>query len=1014
LKNHKTSECPSAEALTALLYLDPSEQSSLNLRIHVRACSTCQQTLDELTSHPALDSLRKPLDAEYSEPEKLTKIKREIRELLIDSHLVGNTASDSHREVGPGISNPSLNTILSAAELETTSGRPSPNTVVEEVEDRRKTKEMPANVGRYSILSVLGSGGMGTVYLAFDPKVNRKVAIKTINQQRPDLHQRLEREAEAIGRINSDLVVRLYALESDEQGNSYIVMEYIDGETLSGRLARVGKLKPAEAASISMTAAQGVAAAHACGVLHRDIKPGNILIDQNGKIKVADFGLAAFTELSPRLTRQDNLPGTPAYFSPELVRGSRHSVASDVYSLGCVLHECLTGKPAVTGTPMEIIQRLANDQIPALDSRDTKIPEPLRIIRDRAMAVEPARRYTTAQALSDDLQRWLDGKPILARPESMLQRIQRNLQRKPRQTALIAILTTIFVAIAGYAAWANWQSRRDKEQALIANREALKSTSEADRQRELALKQLQQTVFQTQEMLKDRSGTLELRKSLLESALEGLEQVAQTGSSLQIDRSTALAHLRLGQIQLALGDIEAGRDSLRQAKEIAIANHLDSAADAQSCRDLAAILNSLGETEFSQRDHGTARTYFEQSLELREIAFQIDAGQLSDLTAYSMNLIRLGDVANTTGDGQLADEYYQQVLTTVEDEHLRFSQSPELQRSAAIAVNRLFVRAQSRGDSVKAREFLDQWKQISNELLQAEPHNVEYQFDHALALAQTARFRLMQDDFAAATRFAQDASEAYRRIAQAEPQSALAQSRLATSLHQEADAWYATGDFEQACDRWQEAAEIHADLFAQNPSNTRFALLGGESWLWHGIAELDGGRIESGLMALDKAVTSFSAAEAGSNSDPQVVQPVTAVRQLVEQLGVATRLIDEDPPLRVQAGPTVSMMCGFYLSRINQIDDSLALAEYWQHFATDDVAVMVNVHSLRAAIYVRAMEMASENQRSQYRDQAISALRTTLATQPAWLAIMRKSPNYLVLRSDSAYQELLSSALPVK
>ncbi len=1016
LRTPNPSDCPSVEALKALLHLDVSDPSSSGLRLHIRTCQTCQQTLDELTSRSSLGALRKALAEVPSELADLTKIKQQIRQMLIDAMPDERVKIDSRFEISGSTVNQPTNSIIAKAELanvefsrterDTASAIPSLDTVIDALVNRETTGELPSSIGRFCILSVLGSGGMGTVFLAFDPTVNRKVAIKTINGQRSELRQRLEREAEAIGRIDSERVVRLFSLEFDERGNRFIVMEYVDGETLSARLARVGKLNPNDAAAIAMMAARGVADAHACGVLHRDIKPGNVLIDQNGRIKVADFGLATFTELSPRLTRQDNLPGTAPYFSPELVRGGQHSVASDVYSLGCVLQECLTGKPALTGTPMEIINRLASDQIPALDAHG-QIPRPLCYIRDRAMAVDPRQRYATATELADDLQRWLRGEPIWAQPESSLQQVLRSLRRRPRQTALVGLLSALVAAIAIYAAWATWQSRSHVQRAASAHREAVESTAEADRQRELALKQLQQTVFETQDMLKDRSGTLELRKSLLASAIAGLEQVAPAGGSPPIDRSTALAHLRLGQIQLALGDVEAGRGSLKRAEEIMTVKHLASEPDAQSCRDLAAILNSLGETEFSQRNHAGAQSYFEQALELREIAFELDPGLPADSTAYSMNLIRLGDVANATGDGTRADDYYQRVLSELAARYSDGFVIPETKRNFSVALNRLFVRAMSRGDINKARELIVQCSQITAELLQAAPHNLEYQNDHALALAQTARLSLMQDDFDAATRFANQATEAYRAMAQAEPESASAQSRWAIALHQEADAWNSAGDSRKARDQWAEAAGIHDELFSRNPSNTRFALLGGESWLWLGITELGRGEIDSGLKALDKAVFSFKKAEAGANNDPQVVQPVEAIRQLVEQLTASAHLLDEEIAHWLDSDPTISIMCGFLLSRTDRIDEALAVAEHWRDFESDDTAVMVNVHSQRAAIYAKALDNAEQHLRGHYREEAISSLQKSLEAQPKWLAIMRKSPDYRVLRSDPAYQNLL-------
>ncbi|MBX3416100.1 MAG: serine/threonine protein kinase [Pirellulaceae bacterium] len=1002
-------DCPSRQALQALLQLGPADPYSSQLREHLLLCDDCQRTLDELTSSTTLASMRKALNERLTEPTTLAATKSQIKSLLIAAQLSGSNSEQNgdSEKVSGGVRR--RDSSLIDARRDTTDDLPARETLHDDDSIESAPGKIPLKVGRFDILGVLGSGGMGTVYLGFDPQVNRKVAIKTIKNQTRELRERLKREAEAIGRINSENVVRLHGLDTDDNGDHFIVIEYIAGESLAARLARSKRLSPDEAASISLAAARGVAFAHQCGVLHRDIKPGNILLDQQGAVKVADFGLAAFTELSPRLTREHSVPGTPAYLSPELARGGRPSVASDVYSLGCVLHEALTGKQVIEGTPIEIIQRLANDQIPPLKSSPEKIAQPLVIIRNRALAADPKSRYPSVAAFAEDLERWLAGKPILAQPETFVERTRRIVKRRPRQVLAVVSLAIILSGMALYAGWMTRQNRLKKERLTIATSEISARTAEADRQRDLALKQLQESVLQTQDMLKDRAGTLELRKSLLVSAIDGLRQVAHTGNRSEVDRSTALAHLRLGQIQLALGDIAAGRKSLEAAREIAVKFPLESESDATSCRDLASILASLGETELSLRNHTAAKDYFEQALELRQIALTIDESNPQDSANYLMNLVRLGDIAKAVGNNDTAENYFREVTTQATDAFHKFPEVAVVKRSVLVAYNRLTVAAMNRGDAKTAREMATIWQQLAFELLQSDPLNLEYQYDQALVLAQSARIYGLEGDFSAAARLARESTAAYRTIANSEPDSALAQSRLAISLHVEADAWYATGDLDTAHDLWGDAASIHKDLFEQNPSNTRYALLGGESQMWQGFTDLSRGNVTAGLQSLDQACETFQAAEVGSNHDPSVVGPSDVVRQLTAQYHAAAELLAADKSARESAEPTVSAMCGYLLSRTERLGEAVALAEFWKDFQSTETSEMVNVHSLRAAIFTRAFAEDHNNAAHDWETQAIAALRTTLSANPAWLSIMRRSSDFLELRSSPAFQELLTA-----
>ena len=204
---------------------------------------------------------------------------------------------------------------------------------------------------RYRLDRPLGRGGMATVYLARDTELDRPVAVKVLDAADEGLRERFVREARLAARLSHPNVVGVFDAGEDG-GRPYIVMEHVEGETVAELLARRGRLPPEEARGLAVQAARGLAHAHAAGLVHRDIKPQNLLLREDGTLKIADFGIARATE-DTSLTQPGTVLGTAAYLAPEQARGERATPASDVYSLGAVLYELLTGKPpAETPAPV--------------------------------------------------------------------------------------------------------------------------------------------------------------------------------------------------------------------------------------------------------------------------------------------------------------------------------------------------------------------------------------------------------------------------------------------------------------------------------------------------------------------------------------------------------------------------------------------------------------------------------------------------------------------------------------
>ncbi len=279
----------------------------------------------------------------------------------------------------------------------------------------------------YKITGILGRGGMGVVYRAIDNKLNRDVAIKTMvaHLRTPKFQQRFETEAKSLALINHKGVTRVYDFGISED-TPYLVMDYIEGQTLN-TIADGKPLESARAAEIVMQLADALHACHEQGIIHRDVKPANVIMTPKGVAKLTDFGIAKQRDDSDirRLTSTGEIMGTPAYMAPEQASGVIKKVgpATDVYGAGAVLYELLTGRPPfLSHDPVQIVLMVLGNQPVAPRALQPHIPKDLENIVLKALEKKPADRYATGEQLAKDLGRFLRGEPVQARPVSVPRR----------------------------------------------------------------------------------------------------------------------------------------------------------------------------------------------------------------------------------------------------------------------------------------------------------------------------------------------------------------------------------------------------------------------------------------------------------------------------------------------------------------------------------------------------------------------------------------------------------------
>ena len=353
--------------------------------------------------------------------------------------------------------------------------------LLQERNDRRPNADVPDphRFGDYELLEEVGRGGMGVVYRARQISLNRIVALKMVLSGRfaaPEDVARLWREAEAAANLDHSSIVPIF--ESGRHAGQYFFsMAFVEGRDLAGRLSE-GPLRSREAAGLTKLIAEAVHYANERGVIHRDLKPANILLDEHGIPKITDFGLAKVLGQESDLTLSGEIVGTAGYMAPEQAVGESIDRATnvDVYSLGAVLYALLTGRPPfLAPTAMETLL-LVRDQEPLPPRQfDPRLSQDLETICLKCLQKDPAKRYATAGEMADDLQRFLEGRPILARPLNNLARSMRWCRRNPLPSALGVLLVTALLSGTIVSAFFAFSASRQTDVAIAASEAAEQS-----------------------------------------------------------------------------------------------------------------------------------------------------------------------------------------------------------------------------------------------------------------------------------------------------------------------------------------------------------------------------------------------------------------------------------------------------------------------------------------------------------------------------------------------------------
>ncbi len=504
---------------------------------------------------------------------------------------------------------------------------------------RKATAVLHTKVGDYEIERELGRGAMGIVYKARHHQLRRDVALKMIlagKHAGPEQLERFLTEAQSVAQLQHPNIVQIFDI-GEQDGLPYFSLEFVDGRSLAQVIDKQPQ-DPREAAQTIEVLARTMQYAHDHGVLHRDLKPANVLLSKEGVSKISDFGLAKkVTDDESENTRTGTVMGTPSYMSPEQASGLTHDVgpAADQYSLGAMLYEMLTGRPPfLAAKPIDTILQVIHDEPVPPKQLQPGTPVDLETICLKALQKDIDKRYANCTELANDLNRFLNGEPIIARPVGSLERAWRWCKRNPKIAGLVAtVLALLVVGFIGSTLAAitiaherdqKETQRRGAEEAKIAAQNAEKK---AEHSREIAEQQAVNAVrvfydVITKADVKLRSqpgeGMQNLRLEVLEDTRQGLDRVLEKAQdSPRFNRTTAALHQHMGDVYKELGRTEEAQQFYLKSLAIIEKMTAQNPDDDANVFNHAAILEKLGNVALELENIGVARKYHAMSLEHR-------------------------------------------------------------------------------------------------------------------------------------------------------------------------------------------------------------------------------------------------------------------------------------------------------------------------------------------------------------------------------------------------------------
>jgi serine/threonine-protein kinase len=631
----------------------------------------------------------------------------------------------------------------------------------------------------FEILSELGRGGMGVVYRARQISANRLVALKVVRSDvlenvdsttRANAVERFRTEVKAAASLQHDNIIAVYEVgEVPAKNHShpplrYYAMRFIQGMSLID-LIRNGPLENRRAATYMVQIARALQTAHDQGILHRDMKPHNVMVEQaTDRPWVADFGLAKFIHSDNSITYAGQIMGTPSYMSPEQAQdASLVTPAADQYSLGATLYHLLTGHPPFAAPSVQETLRQILEKPPVrLRESNPAVDRDLETICMKAIEKEPSKRYASCQEFGADLQRYLDGIPIVARPIRNAERIWRWCSRNRVLAGMIAAVTLLSLSTLG---------------AILVgyrNTAAALAVSESRLNQALAVVDDLFTRVSEDELL-DEPGMQGLRKELLEKALEHYENFlsqrnqSSGASDTRILDEVAKSNFRYGMIQKLLGKLDSAQDALYEARSIQDKLVKQSPQRIDRLEALTDTLNAIGTLASQREDFPAALDAFERSHGHRvELAAQMPAVlKYQRLAANTLMNIGLTKISLGRAEEGLTDLHraQDQRLTLLE----AFPESENLNKDLARGWYSIGKDSLERNQTEKANGYFRQSVDAFQKAITMNPRSLSNRFDCSLALQWVGESYALIEQRQAAAKAFEESEALARKLADSNP-----------------------------------------------------------------------------------------------------------------------------------------------------------------------------------------------------------------------------------------------------
>ncbi|MDQ6938998.1 MAG: serine/threonine-protein kinase [Verrucomicrobiota bacterium] len=649
-------------------------------------------------------------------------------------------------------------------------------------------------VGGYKIRSLIGEGGMGEVYLADDLQLRRTVALKLIKgvYGRAAFRKQFEQEERILAGLNHPNIARLYGASVTPNETPFFIMEYVAGERLDDYCEHQ-RLTIPQRLEIFRKICAAVSYAHQNLVIHRDLKPGNVRVTAEGEPKLLDFGIAKLLDEASGAADQTitaTRAMTPDYASPEQVRGERMTTASDVYSLGVILYEMLSGeKPLrLTSRRPEEVARAITETVPsrpsaiAVENRKL-LGGDLDNIVLMAMRKEPERRYASVGQFSEDIRRHLAGLPVIARKDTWNYRSGKFIRR--HKVAVIAAVVLALTLLAGILT-TTWEAQRAEEQRALAQRRF-------DDVRRIA----HSLMFEVHDAIENLPGSTAARELLVKRALEYLDSLAGESSGDPIlQRELIAAYLKVGNVQgnptnANLGDSAGALQSYQKALTIT-EKLLVQSNDTDLKNSLGIILRKVADVDANTDRVADAVPTARRSLQIfRELA-EASPGQGDAQMNLAIGQLKLGDILGNPNFANLGDQAgamrcYEDALSILAALQTRNPSDAKTRRYLGIIHERIGAMRELQNNVAGALAEYQSSAAIRVPLATEFPNDTQIVRDAAIAYEKLANVMTTAGDLEAALTNRQHSLEIFTRLAEADPKNVLAQQSLGISYVHLAD-----------------------------------------------------------------------------------------------------------------------------------------------------------------------------------------------------------------------------------